>query len=176
MWADISLYVSDFLFAHNTYVSCQPFKHSLFREQRFWWTSPRWTAPLIFSFVATAACSGFLGNGQRSESGRLGEADNQLCGWRNTCSFEFGKWRLILGFDIPVSSFTGCCSFWSLRIILGNINQRQGGTNFSLLITSFILFPFFIFFLRELERVCTGSELQARLLVSVGRKAFCRGP
>lgn len=93
-----------FSFAHNTHIRRQPFKHNLFRELRFWGTQLRRTTSLIF-LLAAAACSGFPGNGQCSERGCLHEADNQLCGWRDKCFFEFGKKRLILSFDIPVSSF-----------------------------------------------------------------------
>lgn len=114
-----------------------------------WEGQPLWS----FFFGAAAACSGFLRNGQCSELQCLDEADNQLCGWSSKCFFELGKWRLILAFDIPVSSFIDYCSFWSLRIILGNINQSQGGTNPSHN-TPFILFPFFIFSYGHWSRVC----------------------
>ena len=98
--------------------------YELYQEGQVLWSS---------FFVATAAYSGFLGNGQCSEPGCLGEADNQLCGGMNECFT--GLRSKDLGSDIPVSSFMDCYSFWSLRIVLDIINQSQKRTDF------FFFFP-----------------------------------
>ena len=50
--------------------------YELYQEGQLLWSS---------LFMATAAYSGFLENGQCSEPGCLGEADNQLCGGMNEC-------------------------------------------------------------------------------------------
>lgn len=117
---------------------------------------------LSFS-VATVACSGSLRDGHCSELECLDGADTQLCGLRNKCFYGFGKQRLILGFDMPGTSFIDYCSIWSLRIILGATNQSWGGgTNFFFFHCPFILLPLLIFFLWKPEAVCvcTGYELQ----------------
>lgn len=113
-----------------------------------------WEGPVLWSsfFVATTAHSGSLGNGQCSELVCLDGADTQLCGVRNKCFYGFGKQRLILGFDMPVVSFIDYCSLWSLRIILGAINQSLGGggdTHFFFLHCSLYSIPPSHFFLTE---------------------------
>ena len=111
--------------------------YELYQEGQVLWSS---------FFVATAAYSGFLGNGQCSEPGCLGEADNQLCGGMNECFT--GLRSKDLGSDIPVSSFMDCYSFWSLRIVLDIINQSQKRTDFFFFlsfITPFVLWGFSLF-------------------------------
>lgn len=102
--------------------------------------------------MAKAACSGSLGNGQCSKLKCPDGADTQLCGLRNKCFYGFGKQRLILGFDMPITSFIDYCSLSSLRIILGPINQSSGGSggnNFFFLHCSFYSITPSHFFLTE---------------------------